>query len=328
MPRFVVVTPNPAVDVTYMVDGFAVGETVRVQRVTRAPGGKGLNVARVLHLLGREVVAVQPLGGPAGEWIADALAREGISAETVTIRGVTRSTVAVANIDGIAHPTLLAEPGPSLDAEEWSRVVETVRRVIRSGDWLVIAGSFPPGAEVHDLTRMINVARVAGARTLVDTTGAFLTAAARAGADIVKANRDEVREATGATGAREAADILAAGGSAVMVSLGAEGALFWRPGVDVIAQPAIVGVHGNPTGAGDAATAGLLAALADGHEASSALAWAAVCGAAAVQEPTAGHLDVRSLAPLAARLPLPPALALSLHTPESSGDPHVAPRPH
>lgn len=328
MPRFVVVTPNPAVDVTYTVDRLDVGETVRVRRVTRVAGGKGLNVARVLRLLGRDVRAVQPLGGPAGEWIAESLRREGVPGETVPIRGLTRSTVAVLNTDGTTHPTLFAEPGPSLDAEEWPRFVETVTRAIQLGDWLVIAGSFPLGTGVAHVTRLIDRARDVGARTLVDTTGELLAAAARAGADIVKANRDEIRETTGVTDAREAAGILAAGGSAVMVSLGAEGALFSRPGRDMVEQPAVAGVHGNPTGAGDAATAGLLAALADGHDVSSALAWAAVCGAAAVQSPIAGDLDIRSLASLAARLPLPPARGLTLPALEPSGDPHNAPHPY
>ncbi|MBD8536528.1 PfkB family carbohydrate kinase, partial [Plantibacter sp. CFBP 13570] len=49
---------------------------------------------------------------------------------------------------------------------------------------------------------------------------------------------------------------------------------------------------GNPTGAGDAATAGLVAALRAGATLPEALRTAAAAGAAAVLEPIAGAIDL------------------------------------
>jgi tagatose 6-phosphate kinase len=310
MARFVVVTPNPAVDVTYGVDRQRIGETIRVSNLRRVPGGKGINAARVLHQLGRDVIAVQPLGGATGQWISDTLAGDGIDTRAVPIAGETRTTVTVDDRD--SHPTLYAEPGPTLDPAEWRRFSQAVGETAGPGDWVIIAGSFPAEASVSELEKMINEVRRSGARVLVDTSGPLLLTAADAGASIVKANRAEAVEATGHSALSDAVRRLASHGSAVMISLGTEGSSFYPPGEPALFQSVVPGIVGNPTGAGDAATAGLVAALADGHDTASALAWAAVCGGAAVQSIVAGDLDLDSLNALAARLPQPPAMQLRL----------------
>ena len=297
MARFVTVTPNPAIDVTYRVGRQEIGETVRVTEVRRTPGGKGLNVARVLATLGREVTTVQPLGGAAGRWMAQVLAAASLPAVSVPVAGETRSTVTI--VDDLAHPTLFAEPGVPLDAAEWARLGAAVEEAARGADWVVVAGSFPPGSGPEHVRLLVQSAADAGARVAVDTSGPLLSAAADAGADLVKANAREVAEATGAS---DPARALARHGTTVMVSRGADGAGIRLPDGTTIDQPALSGVSGNPTGAGDAATAGLVAALADGHDAGTALAWAAVCGAAAVRSPVAGVVDPGTVAELGRRL--------------------------
>lgn len=67
------VTLNAAIDDTYEVPGARFGEVNRVETVHRRPGGKGVNVARVLHGLGREVVAAGLAGGAAGRQIEEGL---------------------------------------------------------------------------------------------------------------------------------------------------------------------------------------------------------------------------------------------------------------
>ena len=124
MAGITVLTPNPAVDVTYRVPRQSLGETVRVESVVRRPGGKGLNVVRVLRSLGHDAVAVQPLGGDAGRWLLDQLTAEGVRSRAVEIPGQTRTTVAV--VDGLTHPTLYAEPGPVVDDAAWDRVAAAV----------------------------------------------------------------------------------------------------------------------------------------------------------------------------------------------------------
>ena len=300
--RVVAVTPNPAVDVTYRVAEQRLGETVRVQEVLRRPGGKGVNVARVLAALDRPVLALQPLGGPAGQWLEQALQADGLEVLTVASPTETRTTVAVD--DGRTHPTLYAEPGPAQSEAVWAALVEAVGTSARPRGWVVVSGSLPPGTDPSVAGDLVTAARAAGARVLVDTSGPALLAAAAAGADLLSPNAAEAVEATGAGDLDGAVDrLLAEGAGAVVVSRGPGGLLARTSRGERLTQPAVPDVEGNPTGAGDAATAGLVDALGRGHSLADALREAAVLGAAAVLSPAAGDVDPAVLDTLRARLP-------------------------
>jgi tagatose 6-phosphate kinase len=313
MARIVVVTPNPAVDVTYRVDEQVIGSTVRVRSVERRAGGKGINVVRVLRRLGLDATAVQPLGGSTGAWISEQLAAEGVATVSVDTPAETRTTVAV--VDDRAHPTLFSEPGGPLDDSTWDALTAAIGTRCKRGGFLVIAGSWPPSTATARVTALVAAGRAAGAVIIVDASGPALLAAADAGADIVKPNEAEVLEATGAATLELGIDdLLARGARSVIVSRGASGLLLASVDGAHASQPGVPGVDGNPTGAGDAATAGLVLALAAGQSLPEALLSAAVVGAAAVLSPTAGEIDPARLGDLAARLgdrTLPSPLPLS-----------------
>ncbi|MBM6405864.1 hexose kinase [Phycicoccus sp. CSK15P-2] len=300
--RVVAVTPNPAVDVTYRVAEQRLGETVRVQEVIRRPGGKGVNVARVLAALGVPVVALQPVGGPTGDLVSAGLAQLGVEAVLVPSPVETRTTVAV--VDDLSHPTLLSEPGGHQPPAVWDRLVAAVARLAVPRGWVVVSGSLPPGTPDGRMHDLVAAARDAGSRVLVDSSGPALLAAASAGVDVLGPNAAEALEATGTTGLDAAAEaLLDAGAGTVVVSRGGDGLTAWTADRSRLDQPAVPGVTGNPTGAGDAATAGLVAALGRGATPADALREAAVTGAAAVLAPVAGEVDPDVLAGLADRLP-------------------------
>jgi tagatose 6-phosphate kinase len=302
MARVVVLTPNPAIDVTYTVAEQVIGDTVRVLAVVRRAGGKGINVVRVLKTLGVEATAVQPLGGASGEWMRAELKADGVREVSIATAVDTRSTVAV--VDDIAHPTLLAESGSPLDAQTWRALTDAVTEQCEPGGFLVIAGSFPPDTSSESITALVVAGRAAGASVLVDSSGPALLAAAAAGADIIKPNAAEV---LGATGAKDLADglsqLLDLGAGCVIVSRGRDGLLLAAAETSgQISQPGVPGVSGNPTGAGDAATAGLVSALVAGSSLRGAMRRAAVVGAAAVLAPEAGEIDPDVLLDLDRRL--------------------------
>jgi tagatose 6-phosphate kinase len=300
--RVVVLTPNPAVDVTYRVAEQRIGETVRVSAVTRRPGGKGLNVVAVLAQLGVAAVALQPLGGGSGRWIEESLAAAGTHAVAVPAPGDTRTTVAV--VDGRSHPTLYAEPGETLPGTTWQQLADAVSRLCEPGGFLVLSGSFPPATLPEQVSALVAAGRAAGARVVADTSGAALLAAADAGADILKPNEAEARDATGTDTLDDAgAALLARGAGCVVVSRGRDGLAALEADGSRHRQPAVPGVNGNPTGAGDAATAGLVAALLSDRPLEEALRWASVVGGAAVLAPVAGSIDVADQPLLADRLP-------------------------
>ncbi|MEW2504421.1 1-phosphofructokinase family hexose kinase [Amycolatopsis sp. NPDC047767] len=284
----VVVTPNPAVDVTYRVARHEPGETNRVLEVQRRPGGKGLNVARVLAGLGVEVLALLPLGGEAGRWVAGELT---VPHEVSPLAGETRTTVTVV---GEGHPTVYTEPGPETSEAEWAAFAELLGRRLAGSDLLVVSGSLPRGARAGLLGDWVRAAHEAGVRVLADVSGPALLEAANAGADVVKPNLAELLEATSTVDETAgAAELARRGAGLVVVSRGAEG-IAAHTAEQLLEIPAIRGVTGNPTGAGDAATAGLAQALVDGVPLDRALRRAAALGAAAVLRPVAGEVDLEA----------------------------------
>ena len=315
-----VVTPNPAVDVTYRVAEQRIGETQRVLEVQRRPGGKGLNVGRVLAATGVPTHAVLPLGGDGGRWITHALDDLGLVHTDVAVRGETRTTVTV--VDDLAHPTMFGEPGPVLSPDEWDTVTAAVETLL-DGDVgrtagtagappaaaLVVSGSLPRDSDPAVVARWVTAARHRGVLSVVDCSGTALLAAASAGATVCKPNREELLEATGTDDERSGAlRLLGLGATVVVVSRGSDG-IAAHTAEHVLEVPAVPGVSGNPTGAGDAATAGLVGVLVevlvgaglhapDGSvpapdEATllRALRSAAAHGAAAVLQPVAGAVD-------------------------------------
>ncbi|WP_433952976.1 1-phosphofructokinase family hexose kinase [Curtobacterium flaccumfaciens] len=318
-----VVTPNPAVDVTYRVAEQRIGETQRVLEVQRRPGGKGLNVGRVLAATGVPTHAVLPLGGDGGRWIAHALDDLGLAHTDVAVRGETRTTVTV--VDDLAHPTMFGEPGPVLSSDEWDAITTAVETLLdgdvgRTGGAdgaagapvaaaLVVSGSLPRDTDPTVVARWVTTARRRGVLSVVDCSGTALLAAASAGATVCKPNREELLEATGTDDERSGAlRLLGLGATVVMVSRGSDG-IAAHTAEHVLEVPAVPGVSGNPTGAGDAATAGLVGVLVDvlvgaglpgpdgGVPAPDdatlfrALRSAAAHGAAAVLQPVAGVVD-------------------------------------
>lgn len=315
-----VVTPNPAVDVTYRVAEQRIGETQRVLEVQRRPGGKGLNAGRVLAATGMPTHAVLPLGGDGGRWIAHALDDLGLVHTDVAVRGETRTTVTV--VDDLAHPTMFGEPGPVLSPDEWDTVTAAVETLLDGdvGDTrgtadappaaaLVVSGSLPRDTDPTVVARWVTAARRRGVLSVVDCSGTALLAAASAGATVCKPNREELLEATGADDERSGAlRLLGLGATVVVVSRGSAG-IAAHTAEHVLEVPAVPGVSGNPTGAGDAATAGLVSVLVEvlvgaglpGPDGSvpapddatlfRALRSAAAHGAAAVLQPVAGVVD-------------------------------------
>lgn len=290
-----VLTPNPALDLTYTLDHLRPGEVHRVADVDRRPGGKGLNVARVLRALGEEVTVGGFLGRGPGREVRSLLAGTGLTQAWVDIPADARRTVTVVH-DGTA--TALNEAGPPVRGADWDRLAAQVRE--RARDVVVVSGSMPAGTAPDRLAAVLAAAHDAGARTIVDTSGPHLLTAAATGATLLKPNAEEARAATGAadTGAAARA-LLGAGARAVAVSLGREGMLLALPGGRLWSARPARHLEGNPTGAGDAAVAALTRALdraAAGEDLAAvlpaALADAVALSGAAVLRPVAGEVDL------------------------------------
>lgn len=299
---------NPALDITYHLEGIDWEGVNRPAQVRSRPGGKGSNVARTLRALGADVLVIGLAGGMTGEAVRSALHSAGVAASFTVIAGETRRTVAV--VDTRQGTTaLFSEPGPPVAPEEWERFLATyentlTERVRRPGTAaashtrcaaVVLTGSLPPGIPTDGYAVLTGIAASAGVPVVLDADGAVLSQGVRAGPAVVTPNLAELESAVGRTLSPQvrvvtsaARELMTAGAQAVVVSLGENG-LVAVTGPDAwhVAPPRLSA--GNPTGAGDAVAAGLAHGLVLGWGWPERLRHAAALGTATVAAPAAGE---------------------------------------
>ncbi|MFJ9587221.1 1-phosphofructokinase [Streptomyces acidicola] len=284
------VTLNTALDITYRVRNLTPHTSHRVTEVTERPGGKGLNVARVLAALGHEATVTGFAGGTTGRALQEQLAHTaGVVDALVPVEGTTRRTVAV--VDATGDTTQLNEPGPAITPAEWNAFQEVYEDLLGSASAVALCGSLPQGVPVGAYAGLVRAARAANVPVLLDTSGEPLRRGVAARPDLVKPNTEELAELTGShEPSRATRDARRRGAHTVVASLGPDGLLartaegHWR------ATPPRR-VRGNPTGAGDSAVAGLLSGLVERLPWPERLARAVALSAATVLAPVAGEFD-------------------------------------
>lgn len=290
-------TPNPSLDRTIEVDEIVRGEVHRARASRVDPGGKGVNLSRVLAAHQVRTIAVLPAGGAEGAQLTDLLAAVGVPAVTIAVGSPTRSNVTLVEPDGTT--TKINEPGPELSSAEVAAITDRVITDAVTADWVVLSGSLTRGVPASFVADLVTRVHSLGVDVAVDTSGEPLAMAVRAGPELIKPNIEELAEiagrplATWGDVAGQASVLREHGVRCVLVSLGAAGALLVDDDGVRRAFAAPVEVR-STVGAGDSTLAGFLIAGARGDE---ALRTAVAFGAAAVSLPgTAmpGPADVRT----------------------------------
>ena len=256
------VTLNPALDKTVEIPHFALDAVNRIASVRTDPGGKGINVSKVIAKLGGRSRAVGVVAGGAGRVLAAQL--EALGLDTLLAdsgEGETRTNLKV--IDPAGHTnTDINEPGPAVAAQVLESLLERLTGSVRAGDIVVLAGSLPVGAPQDTYRTWTAACRQAGAKVFLDADGAPLAAGIEARPYLVKPNEHELarllgRELGGVGKLRAAAgELLAAGVEKVVVSLGSRGALYATKTQVILADGLPVKV-GSTVGAGDSVVAAL-----------------------------------------------------------------------
>ncbi|WP_306322942.1 MULTISPECIES: 1-phosphofructokinase family hexose kinase [unclassified Streptomyces] len=300
------VTLNTALDITYRVRALRPHTSHRVTEVTERPGGKGLNVARVLAALGHEVTVTGFAGGATGRTLQDQLLDvRGVSDALVPVTGSTRRTIAVVDAAS-GDTTQLNEPGPTITPAEWAAFQEAYADLLRSASAVALCGSLPPGVPVGAYATLVRAARAASVPVLLDTSGEPLRRGVAARPDLVKPNADELAELTGSHEPLQAMkDARRRGAHAVVASLGPDGLCALTPDGEWRA-PAPGRLSGNPTGAGDSAVAGLLSGHVEHLPWPQRLARAVALSAATVVSPVAGEFDPATYDDLVGRITVAP----------------------
>ena len=262
------VTMNPSVDTRYQLDELIIDD---VNRVTpeKTAGGKGLNVARVLGQLGDDVVATGLLGGHMGAYMAELMDANGIKNDFVPIKGETRICL---NILHAGNQTELLESGPTIAPEELDAFTAKFAELASKADVVTISGSLPRGVEADYYAKITGIAENAGAKVLLDTSGASLEAALKSEVkpELVKPNLTEINGLLGTSFTTDDVDELRS-------ALASDARFSDIPAV-------------NATGSGDSTIAGFAHAIAAGADDETVLRTANTCGKLNAMDPMTGHL--------------------------------------
>jgi 1-phosphofructokinase/tagatose 6-phosphate kinase len=294
----ITVTLNAAVDRTVAVPNFRLGHRHRAVESRTVAGGKGINVARALKLLGRPVIATGFAGGPTGSRLLEQLRDESVLTDFTRIAAESRINLAV--IDPTSgEQTEINERGPAVSPEEVEVFISRLVYLAEGSKLCVLAGSLPPGAGEGLYARLVKELGDRGVTVVLDAEGDAMLEGLRAGASVVTPNEREAEELVGQEFA-DRADLVT--GLTELVRLGAGEAAITRPDgcVAVVGENAgrrFLEVRTEPldpvstVGSGDAFLAGYVAARYEDRPVDECLAYGVACGAESTQHFGAGVVD-------------------------------------
>ena len=224
------VTMNPSIDIAYQLDDLKVDTVNRVIETHKTPGGKGLNVTRVLSQLGDDVLASGLLGGKLGEFLEAELDKSAIKHSFYKISAETRNCIAI--LHG-GYQTEILEQGPYVSAKESKGFLEFFEKLLPKLEVVAISGSLPKGVPVDYYSQMIAICKQHQVPIVLDCSGQALLEVLNGAAKptVIKPNTEELsqimeREITNdvAVLKHALASPIFSGIDWIIVSLGSQGA--------------------------------------------------------------------------------------------------------
>ena len=282
-------TLNPSLDKTVTVEGLVIDEANRWTSFRRDPGGKGINVSRVIHELGGETVVYGFVGGIDGEALEHLLKQQGVPFNFTQIEGEIRSNFIITNLK-TRRQTRIDAPGPCISRGELENLIAEITRIEPKPQFLVMAGSVPPGVPDDIYRQLIVEAKERGIRTVFDSDDEWLRQGIEAKPDIIKPNVYEAEQLLGIKLKDEAAIVQAAkaliaqGIEIVIISRGSGGMIVASGDNIFKVVPPQVEVR-STVGAGDSAIAGLVMSLSGGAGIEEASRLAVAAGTATALTP-------------------------------------------
>ena len=176
MTKIVTLTMNPALDIATSTGEIIPNRKLRCDTPRYDPGGGGINVARAVHSLGVDALAVFPTGGSAGDLIGDLLHQEGVEYSAIPITGFTRENLNVVERGSGAQYRFVL-PGPEIAGDDQQRCLDELAAAAADATYIVASGSLPPGVPEDFYRRVAELAKQLGKRLVLDTSGAALESA-------------------------------------------------------------------------------------------------------------------------------------------------------
>ncbi|EAG3100659.1 1-phosphofructokinase [Listeria monocytogenes] len=252
------ITLNPSIDYIVQIDQLNLGGLNRMKQDYKLPGGKGINVSRVLNQLNVPSLATGFLGGFTGSFIKDWLQNEGVKTGFVTVKDDTRINIKLKH----GEETEINGLGPAISEKEINEFLKVMDKVT-ANDIVILSGSVPPSLGNDFYNKIIQICKEKKAEFMIDTTGQELLDALPNRPILIKPNHHELADLFGVKlGSVEelipyGKKCLELGAQHVIVSMAGDGALLFT-GEDVYFADALKGELKNSVGAGDSMIAGFV----------------------------------------------------------------------
>ncbi len=257
-------TLNPSVDLIVSLERFVEGRVNLTEAEYKLPGGKGINVSQVLKNLGHESRALGFVGGFTGRFITDELDKRGVETDFVEVEGDTRINI---KMKDNKFESELNGNSPAISEERLDELLKKLRE-LKKDDLLIMSGSVPKTLPI-DIYRKILDGIDEDIRVVIDTKGAALEEAVKAGPYLIKPNNHELEDIFGVKIETQeeivkyGRKLLEMGAENVVVSMAGDGALLINcEGTYFGNVPA--GKVVNSVGAGDSLVGGFSSGLAEG----------------------------------------------------------------
>ncbi|WP_067840633.1 1-phosphofructokinase [Amphibacillus sediminis] len=292
-------TVNPSIDYVIYVNPFEYGGLNRGEKPAYYPGGKGINVSRILKRLDIANTALGFIGGFTGHFIEQALLNEGIKTDFIKIDQETRINLKLKT----TKETEINGPGPTITDENLALLVKQIKTIPKEST-LVLAGSLPSSIPDNFYATIAEQCAQQNIRVVADTSSASLKALIGIPLFLIKPNHHELGELFGVKiqSTKDAIyygrKLQKQGITHVIISMGGAGAIYLNDQMTLTANVPKGQVQ-NTVGAGDSTVAGFLAGLVTGLSNKEAFRYAIASGSAtAFNSDLAEKKDLEALIPL------------------------------
>lgn len=274
------VTLNPSIDYIVHIDQLVIGDVNRMKSDLKLPGGKGINVSRILKRINNDSTALGFLGGFTGSFIKEWLEKETIQTNFTTVSDDTRINIKLK----ASEETEINGQGPTVSVKEMDDLKKILGN-LSSSDIVVLSGSKPASVPTGFYQELIEIIKAQGASFVIDTTGADLMDALEKKPLLVKPNNHELADLYQTT-FNSVEDIypfgqrlLDEGAQHALVSMAGDGALLFT-NEGIYRSNVLKRSVKNSVGAGDSMIAGFVGNFTKTKNAVEAFKWGVACGSA------------------------------------------------
>ncbi len=277
------ITLNPALDRTLWINEIKEDVSNRIIREESYAGGKGIDVSKVLTALGVSNRALGFIAGFAGRQLEAQLIRDGTSCDFIPVSGETRINVIIHEMS-TGKQIIFNSSGPEVKPFELLEITDVVKQ-LEEPEVISVGGSLPPGAHPEIYRKIIETAKLRGAKVVLDVDRDALKIGIQGKPDIIKPNIHELSHLVGRRLEKRneileaARELNRKGVGIVLVSMGPRGILLVSDGAVYQAVPPKVEVV-NTVGAGDSSVAGFIYGMVSGKDLKESLIRATASGTA------------------------------------------------